>query len=371
MSKTSKIILSILAIVLLVWVISPSKSNKSNTFVIGATESLTGAAAYYGDSTKKGIDLAFAEAKIKYPSASFEIYHEDNQFNPKVGVDAYQKLRAEHNIQAIITHTSPASVATAPLSIKDGILQMGVSAASEKYSTPNDLTFRTTIGSDAETAVMSDYIKANCGVSVKIFGMNNEIGVSEVNSMKKHLESKKVSLEFDEMFPVETIDFRSMIIKMKQKTSSNCLFMPALSAHISTFLKQAKELNYTPKLLSFRTIDDPTLIMAAGPLAEGVIYTSAFDPDSTNTETKNFVESYKKTYGSEPDTYGAEGYAGANLVIDAFVKCGKDYDCMYKYLSTLKDTPSVFGNISLDSSGDASYQYFLKIVKDGKAEVLK
>ena len=370
MSKSIKIIIGIVIVIIILILVTSNKSS-SNSYRIGVTESLTGPAAFYGDSTRKGVDLAFAEAKTKYPNIKFDVYHEDNQFNPKVAVDAYQKLMAEHKIQAVITHTSPASVATLPLSTKDGILQMGVSAASEKYSAPNDLTFRTTVGSDAETAVISDYIKNTCGGSVKILNMNNEIGVSETVSMRKQLAERNVKIDFDQAFPVETTDFRPFITKLKQAIGSNCLFLPALSSHITTFLKQAKDLNYSPKILSFRTIDDPTLIKNSGVLAEGVIFSSTFDPEGSNPLTKTFVDAYRKAYGTEPDTYGAEGYVGAQLVIEAFVKCGTDYKCMFDYLSTIKDMPSVFGNISLDKNGDAFYNYFLKIIKDGKSVVLK
>ena len=340
-------------------------------FRIGATESLTGPAAYYGDSTKKGIDLAFEQAKEKYPNIRFEIFHADNQFNPKVAIDAYKQLRTENNIQAIITHTSPASVATLPLAKADNILQIAVSAASEAYDTPDDLSFRTTVGTDKEAAAMAGYIENSCGGAINMLSMNNEIGVSISDSMRNEMKNRNINIIFDEMFPVETNDFRSLIIKLKNSKESNCLYLPSLSSHMVNFLKQAEELSYSPTVMSFRTMDDPTLVKNAGELADNLLFTSTFDIKASNQEVTEFVSLFKKRYGTVPDTYSAEGYLAGQLIIESFNKCGNDAKCMYAYLTEQKERPSVFGEISFDTRGNVDYDYFISVIKNGKAEIVK
>src|SRR3989344_1755041 len=177
MSKTAKVVIGIVVVVLIiVLIVMRQDSTPSNVYRVGSTEALTGNAAYYGESSKKGVDLALDVATKKYPDLKFEIYHEDNQFTPKVGIDAYNKLRAEHSIDAIITQTSPVAVAIKPLAEKDGILQMAVSASASTYSSVDDLSFRTTGDSMIETAVIADLIKSKYSETALI-GMNNEIGV--------------------------------------------------------------------------------------------------------------------------------------------------------------------------------------------------
>jgi branched-chain amino acid transport system substrate-binding protein len=137
------------------------------------------------------------------------------------------------------------------------------------------------------------------------------------------------------------------------------------------FLKQSDELNYSPVIMSFRTMDDPTLIKNAGDLSEGLLFTSTFDNTSQEKESIDFVELYKNKYGIIPDTYSAEGYLGAKLVIDSFAQCGDNKECVYKYLSGLKNIDSIFGNISFDSNGNVDYNYFVTIIKNGKAQILR
>lgn len=365
-----EVIIGAIVVVLIVLLVVFSKDEsltEDKIFRIGATESLTGPAAHYGESTKNGVDLAFIEAKDKYPDVNFEIFHADNQFTAKGGVDSYRHLKTENDIQAIITHTSPASVSTQPLANEDGIVQVANSAAAESYSTANDLSFRTTVGTDKEAYVMANYIEENCNGSIGIFGMNNEIGVSISDSMRKEANDRNIKISFDEMFLLDTVDFRSQILKLKQIEDLNCIFVPSLSSHMVNFLKQSDELSYYPTVMSFRTMDDPTLIENAGDLANGLLFTSTFDPLSDSDDVKSFIDLYTGEYGSLPNTYSAEGYLSAQLVIDSFVECGADSECISKYLYSLNDYQSVFGEISFDENGDVNYDYFVSEIVDGKA----
>jgi branched-chain amino acid transport system substrate-binding protein len=368
-----KIVWGVVLIVVVVLVVLLDKDKspaEGNTFRIGVSQTLTGPAAYYGESNKRGVDLAMKELKEKYPSINFEVYHSDNQYSPKVSVDTYRQLRLEKNIDAIITHSSPSSIAIAPLAQEDNFLQIAVSASAKSYSTPDDLSFRTSLGTDKEVGVMLEYIKENCDGSINILGMNNEIGVSISESMKKSVVNSGIKIPLYEMFPVETTDFRSLILKYKQQTNVKCLYFPALASHAVNFLKQADELQFDPKLLSFRTMEDP-VILKSGQLAENLIFTSGFDPNSSKKETVNFVEKFKGEYGMTPDIYSAEGYAATMLIADSFAKCSNDKECIFNYLSGLKNHPTILGDITFDNNGDVDYDYFVSEIKDGKMVRIK
>jgi branched-chain amino acid transport system substrate-binding protein len=275
-----------------------------------------------------------------------------------------QKNHLVHKVDAIVTQNSPATIAIQPLANRDGILQMAVSASAQKYSTPDDLSFRMTVGSDLETKPIIEYIAKNYK-SVAIFYMNNEIGLSQSVSLDKGLKDQSVKIITNESFPVEANDFRSYLTKIKG-SKPDVVYVAGLTAHLNNVLKQMKELGINAKFMTFRTGDDVNLIKQSGDLAEGIIFTSNFDPDGTSADILGFVNDFKNKYGDVPDSYAAEGYEGMRFVGKAFAKCGKDYSCIKDYLANTKDYPTVLGNISFDSNGDIYYSYFLKTVKGGK-----
>jgi branched-chain amino acid transport system substrate-binding protein len=357
----------IVVVIILVGIGISKSSNKASGEVIkiGATESLTGSAAYYGETSKKGIDLGMDWLAEKYPNVKFEIYHEDNQFNPKVSVDAYANLRNLHNVDAVITQTSPAAVAIEPLAQKDGILQMAISASAVKYTTPDDLTFRMTGSAILEAIPMVAYINKSFK-KVAFLNMNNEIGVSAATAVQDGLKkSGSVVISSSDGFEVSSNDFRTLLLKVKTD-KPDAVYIAGLTSHILAALKQMKELGINATLLTFRTGDDETLIKTGGDLVEGMVFSSNFADDSTNPEVLDFVKRYEVKYGDKPNSYAAEGYDAVRFVGKAFVKCGKDYSCIQKYLSSIKDEPSLFGNISFNNDGDIFYDFFLKTIKGGK-----
>lgn len=335
----------------------------NNSFSIGVSEALSGVAAYYGEENKKGVDTAEEMITKKYPKIKFQVFHEDNMFSSKGGVDSYYKLRNTNNIDAIITHTSPVAVAVQPIAKQDGILQMAASASVSSYSSPNDLSFRTTAGTDSEAGAMVEYIKSKGFKRIGILFMNNEIGVSLDKSLKKLLDQSLVVL--DEGFLVEATDFRTQIAKLK-KLNADAVYVAGTTAHLSVILKQSKDANIKTQFLGFRTVEDPSLIKNSGDLANGVIYTYGFDIESDNKEVIEFTNAYKNKFNTLPNGLAAEGYEAYRLVAGSFVKCGKDYECIQSFLQAQKNYKSVFGSLSFDENGDVSYPFFLKIVKSGQ-----
>ncbi len=332
---------------------------------IGSIESLSGVAAYYGEENKKGVEIALIEIAKKYNNLNLQIYHDDSLYSAKGGVDAYQNLKNRYGLHAVITHASPVALAIQPLAKTDGILQMAVSASAKKYSSPNDLSFRVSPTTDEEVKVTADFIKSKKYKKVSILYFNNDVGVSASESLTNELAGSSSAVVTKEAFALDATDYRTHLLKIKQ-ASSDAVYAVGTAAHLSNILKQADELKLKVQFLGFRSSEDPLLIKNAGPLAEGFIYTYGFDSQSDTPEIKSFVRSYKTKYNSVPDGYSAEGYEGMMLVASAFDKCRKDYVCIQKYLSSLKEYPSIFGLLSFDGNGDVSYPFFLKEVKNGQ-----
>jgi len=60
---------------------------------VGAIESLSGNAAYYGEQNRKGVEIAREETQAKFPNFKIEVLHEDSQYTAQGGVAAYRKIK--------------------------------------------------------------------------------------------------------------------------------------------------------------------------------------------------------------------------------------------------------------------------------------
>jgi ABC-type branched-subunit amino acid transport system substrate-binding protein len=107
----------------------------------------------------------------------------------------------------------------------------------------------------------------------------------------------------------------------------------------------------------------------AGPLAEGIVTTCQYNPDSDNPKLKSFQSSYRKRFGQEPDVFAAHAYDGMNIIIDVINKAGLNRvlirDLMVD-LKTLKNYQGVTGPIELDQSWNNVRNIYLAEVHNGK-----
>jgi branched-chain amino acid transport system substrate-binding protein len=366
-NKTWVAVIAIIIILAGVWYYQTQVSAPATgeTIKIGVIESLSGSAAYYGEENKKGVEVALDEIRSKYPNLDFQVYHEDSLYTAKGGVDAYTNLQARYDLDAVITHASPVAMAIQPLAKNDGILQMAVSASARQYSSLGDLSFRTSPTTDTEIKVLADFIKSKQYKNIAILYFNNDIGVSVTNSLVDNLANYSGTVVSQEAFVLDTVDYRTYLLKIKQ-LNPDVVFVAGTAAHLSTILRQASELGVETQFLGFRASEDPLLIKNAGSLAGGFIYTYAFDSLGNDKLTRAFVHAFKNKYDAWPSGYAAEGYEGMKLVAEAFVRCGKNYQCLGNYLSGLKNRASILGPLTFDRSGDVEYPFFLKIVKNGQ-----
>ncbi len=366
-------VLVILALVLIIISLSYialtgyTTEDKKETIRIGILLPLSGNAAYYGQASQRGIEIAREEITEKYPNMDIEVYYEDSLYTPKGGVDSYNKLIGVNKIDAVITAASQVSLAVLPLSTKDGIFQMAIFSSADKYTVPNDLSFRVSARNEIEAAKTAEFVKEKDFKRLGIIYLNNDFGVGFKESLKKELIKNKAGTKIvaEEGILLTDADFKTQLSKIKE-SKADVIFMVGVASQYSIILKQAKEMGIKAQFISMRSAEDPVLLKTAGDAAEGLVYTYPFDANSEDSEIREFTSAFIKKYNETPDAYAAEGYEGFKLTALAFEKCGKDNVCVRSYLEDLNNYESIFGSLKFDENGDVYYDYFLKTVKDGK-----
>lgn len=359
------ILIVIVIILTIVFIAIFSEPSQEETIKIGAILPLTGNAAYYGQVSQQGIEIAVQEFARENPNLSIELYYEDSAYTPKVGVDAYHKLRNVDGVDAVITAASHVSLAIQPLSTQDGILQMAIFSSAVAYTTPDDMSFRVTARSEIEDARLAEFITENGFERLGILYLNNDFGVSHRDSLRAELEKSSVQVIGEEGLLLEASDFRTQLSKLNQN-NPDIIFMVGIASQYGLIMKQALEMGMDIQFLAMHSAEDPNLITNAGESADDLIYSYPFDASSENPEIGEFTSAYQAKYGKVPDAYAAQGYEGFRLIALAFRECGRDYSCIKAYLEGLKDFRSILGGLSFDENGDVHYEFFLKTVKNGQ-----
>ena len=114
-------------------------------------------------------------------------------------------------------------------------------------------------------------------------------------------------------------------------------------------------------------------IQEAGAAAEGAVTFASWSVLSNTPGNQDFVQNYKTKYNiDEPEPWAAQSYATLYILANA-IKNAQSMDAMgiRDALAQTMDFPTILGNFSFDSNGEAMYTPVVLIVKDGKLQAFE
>ncbi|HRN33780.1 MAG TPA: ABC transporter substrate-binding protein [Saprospiraceae bacterium] len=365
--KNKGIIIGVLAVALLAigfwwWKGKESKTKDKEVVKIGAILPLTGEAANYGTGLKKGMDLAIKEINSTSSNTPIQIIFEDDKGTPNAGIAAYNKLKSIDRVNYIIGGMfSNVALSLAPMAEKDDVILMSPTASAVEYSNFGDHVFRIYPSDTYDGDFLADFTFNQLGsTNVAILSVDaaSTIEVSKIFAEKFKLNGGIVG--FTNNYKQGEKNFRTILQKLKS-VEAEVIFIPGYIEDIATLLKQAKELGVKKTFLTISTVYDKKLFDIVGDAAEGLIFSApAYDANSSNAETQNFVNLYKKEYGETPDILAAYGYDVVKISYQAISKSPTKLSEIINNLYNTIDYPGVTGKMNFDKNGDVVKQ--LKIL---------
>lgn len=365
--KKTKLIVAVSAIIASL-IFFTYKTNKQQSIYIGALLPLSGPAAYYGEQSKKGIEVAIKELEVLYPELNMQIDYQDTMFTPKGGIEAYKMITNTRKPKSIITASSQVSNAVKSEAEKDKILQMAIFAGSHAYSSPQDFSFRTSTRSEIEANYIATYIERNYSRVVVLTASNFEGAVATSNALLDTLRSNGRVGVIEEKFDSTNTDHRQVLLKIKSERP-DAVFVSALAKDIGFIMNQAKTIGINSEFLAIRTAEDPSIFISSKTSSNGLIYSYPFDAHTDSALVKEFSNAFYKKFNTYPDAYAAEAYLATKILGEAYNFCGKEADseCVKNYIETQFDgRETIFGKISFDENGDIMYPFFMKKIVNGE-----
>jgi len=105
----------------------------------------------------------------------------------------------------------------------------------------------------------------------------------------------------------------------------------------------------------------------AGPNAEGVICTSAWNPTRADPKLEDFREAFRERFGEEPETFAAHAYDGMNMLIWAIQAVGLNRAKIRDVLAhRARPWQGVSGDIPLTAALDDGGEVFLAKRESGR-----
>ncbi len=337
-----------LFLITLIFLLGCSQSKKEE-IKIGAILPLTGPVAAFGQWAKNGIDLGLEEYNRAYPELNnIIVIYEDSKFDAKTGLSAYNKLKTNDNVDAVIVAMSKVAIPILEQPNRDiPVLLQDVTFPNitERY----DNVIRHFIQSDREAKVLSDFAIEDlklktCG----ILYVNDEAGIGAKDAFSE-LFTKNGKILITESFEANTKDVKTQVTKIIN-AKPECIFLFGNGPSWALAIRTVRELNYQGEILTNAALYIPNFREIAGESVEGVYFTYPYI-DTTEVSSKKFVDAYIEKYGEFPPIEAAYGYDLFKILSSVALVESKNLSFVDK-LSKVKELEGAFGKLTIPINGD-------------------
>jgi branched-chain amino acid transport system substrate-binding protein len=340
---------------------------------VGAALSLTGAAASYGESQQRGLELAAEQLNAK-GGVEYELTVEDDQTDPKQGIAVFEQLTADDGASVIIGPTLSTNAFQAqPIAQDEGVPVLAISNTVDGITEQGDYIFRDSL---TESQVIPQTVaaaKAEHGLEKVVVMYANDDALSEAGGevFAGALDAEGIEVADTLTFSVADTDFRALLTEAKA-TDPDALVVSSLIESAIPLVTQARELGIDVPIVGGNGFNNPQLMADAGDAAEGVVVGAAWNSASDTAENTAFLADFEELHGAQPDQFAAQAYTGLMLIDQAVrASCSGERDAIKEGLGAIEAVPTVLGELTINDERDAEHEAVVQVVEDGQFTVLE
>jgi branched-chain amino acid transport system substrate-binding protein len=293
---------------------------------IGAPQPLTGPDAPFGDKFKKAYGMAIEEINASggVNGRKLELVIEDHQAKNALAATVAEKLITSEKV-LVVTGGRASGQA------------MEIASVAQRLRTPYlvdhpsadmitakgfEWVFRQNPTGSIYPQAFLDFIGKHPGAmprSAAVVYDNTLFGKTIAAAVMKQLKAKGVPVVADEAYPVNTLDFKPIMTKVKGTNPDYLLMVAVATTDAILLTRHAKEIGLRPRAFvgfggGFGVADMPAQL---GPLAQNVFSSAAWSGNTNDPKVKAFYEKFHARYGIWPHEHEVEGYSAIYVIADA------------------------------------------------------
>lgn len=356
--KNKKIIIAVVVLIVIVIgaVVSGGNNKTASTDVVrvGVILPLSGQYAAFGESVKKSMEMSLQDL----PNKNVELVFEDDQFDSKKALSAYNKLQSVDNVDMVVGLASPSLEVLKPLVNQSNELMFTVG---NEASIENDNVFEIIPWAATLFKTLGQEVSGRYKTVALVYSADWSIAQTNKAQFIQGVGNTK----YVEVAIASNSDVRTEVSKMLDSgVDSYTLFLP-----VDQGVKFIAEVEKQKGNKKIDLICDGNIELSIGDYLkkglteknfEGCISTMIAD-----TTSKEYTAKYKQLYNAEPNFLGVYGYDSVQVISKYLA--GKDKNDWKSILENKKfGYMGASGNIKFDETGSRVLESATHIFKDGK-----
>jgi branched-chain amino acid transport system substrate-binding protein len=353
---------------------APAKTEKISA-TIGVFIGLSGDVLAYGDSQKKGIDLASKEITDSAYLGSgneLKIIMIDAGPSPDSAITAITKLINDDKVSGLIGPTLSSQAFKAdPIAQKAGIPVIAISNTAPGITEMGDYIFRCSL---PESEVIEGTMKAaasqlRVAKVAYLWGKDDDYTVAGYKAFTGAVTKNGLRVAADMTFSRGDSSFKEQL-KEIIIAKPDAILVSALAKEAIVIISQARELGYQGLIVGGNGFNSPDLIKQAGKAAEGIMAGTAWNIAGTNPRNLEFISNYQKAYNIKPDQFAAQAYTGLWLFANAVRSSGStNPKAIRDALASINNFTTPLGSFSFTANREPLHPSIVQIVRNGRFTV--
>jgi branched-chain amino acid transport system substrate-binding protein len=324
---------------------------------VGFAAPLTGANAGYGKDLQNGVQLALDEANAKKiqiggKTANFTIQAEDDQADPRVGVQAAQKL-VDAGVAVVVGHfNSGTTIPASQIYQTAGIPIIDPAATNPTITQRGFDNVFTVISSDAQNAgTAGTYaVTVTKAKKISIIDDRTAFGQGEADEFEKAVKAAGGSIVARQYSDNQTVDFSAQLTALKG-VGTDLIFFGGLDRQAAAVAKRMKQLGLSAQFVGGGGVMDADFLKLAGDASEGAMAWEYGSPLDKLPQGKVFADKFQKRFGVAILSYAPFGYDAAWAAVNAMQKAGSIDPKVYRPVLKTISFPGITGTIAFDDKG--------------------
>jgi branched-chain amino acid transport system substrate-binding protein len=272
---------------------------------VGLLLPYTGTMPLQAKGINDAVELYFDEIGKKAGGRAIQLFKEDDETNPTVGLTKVRRLVEDHKVNFIVGPVSSAvALAIHDYVRKQRVILINPCAFTRDLTSPEKASeniFRTVETTDQGNYPIGKWMVKNTPHrNMVITGSDYAAGRHSMDAFKAGFEEAGGKV-IKEIYPkLGTMDFAPFLTAMEVKG----------------FVQQYEEFGLKKRLplFGYNVIADDPYLASIGDAALGVITGSIYPINLDTPKNNAFIKAYRGKYGELPSRYSEMGYVSANLI---------------------------------------------------------
>ena len=351
----------------------PQMEGLSGEIPIGLVYPVTGRLAAFALPIQRGFELALEEVNnSQLGDVRLKFITEDDQSTIEGAVEAYNKLIHQAGVPVIFGPTTSGQAEAAfPIAQQNEVVAFSSSSNRSGLSALGDFIFRAGLTTDVllPDGVRTTHAKLGYQEVAIIYDETDSYSIDSYEKFRDTLTEIGVEILITETFQSNDTDFSAQLARIKE-TNPEATFIAAQQPELIGIQVQGRQLGISTEVPYITSLISD--VENAGDAAEGAISFAGWISTADTPGNQAFVQKYRATYGSEPNTWTAQSYAAVYILAAAIAETqSTDPTAIREALANTKNFDTVLGAFSFNTVGDAVYDPIVQIVENGEFQIFE